>query len=302
MRLDEPVTATVTDDVYVGDSLAIPAGSKIAGHVTSLTRPPADTRVRDASGGDFTPKDVATIRFDTLTLPDQSKKTVAAQSVSVTDAPAASAGQWLKEYILGQLPYHRRYVHKGAEYVVTLIEPLTIGADAEVRLKPDTTYRVRLARAIDSSSARADEHIRVIVDQPFAGHVEGQELDGTIARVTRAGAMHRQGRIELLVDGMRGIVTIPDSKWRFALPMLAAGALPAARDADRGHVGNFFGRSGAGWSGFEMIGAAISETSGPVALGFGAWGLARGLWINVFSKGHDVVLSPNTIIDLSSPP
>jgi hypothetical protein len=49
-----------------------------------------------------------------------------------------------------------------------------------------------------------------------------------------------------------------------------------------------------------MIGGAIAQASAPLAIGFGSWGVARGLWINVFSKGHDVVVPANTLLVLTA--
>jgi hypothetical protein len=184
-----------------------------------------------------------------------------------------------------------------------MIEPLTLRADAQ----PAADRRVRIVRLvtpIDSADAQPGTPVRVVVDRPFVDHrgvtlPEGTTLDGTIARVTRAGAMHRQGRVEIAIVGLRAVATTADSKWRFALPVLALGALAGAPDGDRGHLANFLGRGGAGWSGFEMIGGAIAQASGPVAIGFGVWGVARGLWINVFSSGHDFVLPANTVLVLT---
>ena len=293
-----PVVATVVDPVIVAGRVAVPAGAAVSGRVVSIVRPPAGRRVRDASGGDFTSRDTALVQFDTLTLADGTQKRILSRPDAGRDGPAAGKREWLKEYVLGQLPYHRRYVHAGAEYTVTLVEPVSVDIgtdDRSVRLEPNATsgpIHAQLLTSLDSSTAGRGDAVRVMIDDRI--------VEGTVTDVRRAGFMHRHGRLEVAIDGRTGVVTVPDSRWRFALPMLAIGAMPAARDADRGHLGNVLGRGGAGWSGFEMIGAAISQASGPAALGFGAWGVARGIWINVLGRGRDVVLPADTIVDLSS--
>ncbi|HZP48146.1 MAG TPA: hypothetical protein VFB07_06420 [Vicinamibacterales bacterium] len=52
-------------------------------------------------------------------------------------------------------------------------------------------------------------------------------------------------------------------------------------------------------SGFLAIGAAIAQASEPVALGFGAWGLARSAWVNVPRTGRNVVLPEGSIVLLA---
>jgi len=299
------VTVTVAEPVYVRDRIAIPAGTTMTGRVAALRRPTASGRLRDAGGGDFTSHDVAVLRFDTLTLAGGIEKPIVTTVDAGRDHAAATAGQWLKEYVLGQLPTHRRYMHAGADYTVTLVEPLILRGGALPAADTQPRAIVRLLTPIDSSRAQPGTPVRVVVDRPFvdrrgAAIVEGTTLDGTITRVTRAGTLHRQGRVEIAIDGMRAVATIADSKWRFALPVLALGALAGAPDGDRGHLANFLGRGGAGWSGFEMIGGAIAQASAPLAIGFGSWGVARGLWINVFSKGHDVVVPANTLLVLTA--
>jgi hypothetical protein len=311
--VNERVTATIVDPVYVGDRVAIPSGAPIAGRIVAVQMPSSTTRVRDAGGGDFTAHDVAVLRFDTLTLGDGRRIPIATTVDAGRDHAAASAGQWVKEYVLGQLPVHRRYVHAGAEYTVTLVEPVTVDADGTTVVRQQLRsgrrsvgrVRARLVTPLDSAAATRGMPVRVIVTEPFVDRrgttvLEGTTLDGTIIAVTHAGGMHRHGRLEFEIGGMRGVATIEDSKWRFALPILAAWALSGAPDRDRGHLGNFLGRGGAGWSGFEMIGGAIGQASGPIAIGFGAWGVARGIWINVLSKGHDVVLPANSLVELTA--
>jgi hypothetical protein len=309
--MDMAVTATVVEPVYVRDRIAIAAGTRVSGRIFAFEALSPATRARDASGGDFTRRDVPVLQFDTLTFADGRRKPIVTTVDEGRDHAAAGVREWMKEYALGQLPVHRRYIHAGAEYIVTLVEPVSIDTPPAALVVPQNQdergrVRARLVTPIDSATAKPGMPVRVIVTQPFVDRdggtvLEGTPLEGTITSVTRAGAMHRQGRVQFEIEGRTGVATVGDSKWRFALPVLAAWALTGAPDGDRGHLGNFLGRGGAGWSGFEMIGGAVSQASGPIAIGFGLWGLARGLWINVLRNGRDVVLPANTLVEVRPP-
>ncbi len=66
----QPITAKLIEPVYAGEALAIPAGSTIKGHVSSISKAPMRKRTRRLLNGDFTPPKTARVTFDQLVLSD----------------------------------------------------------------------------------------------------------------------------------------------------------------------------------------------------------------------------------------
>src|ERR1700716_4414874 len=66
----EPITAKLVEPVYSGTTLAIPEGSTITGHVSSVYTAPLKKRARRLLSGDFTPPRIANVTFDHVILPD----------------------------------------------------------------------------------------------------------------------------------------------------------------------------------------------------------------------------------------
>ncbi len=65
-----PITAKLVQPVYAGTTLAIPEGSTIKGHLSSVSTAPFKKRARRLLGGDFTPPRTANVTFDQVILPD----------------------------------------------------------------------------------------------------------------------------------------------------------------------------------------------------------------------------------------
>src|SRR5712672_3449288 len=68
----EPITAKLVEPVYAGTTLAIPEGSTIKGHVSSVSTTPLNKRAGRLLRGDFTPPRTANVTFDHVILPDGS--------------------------------------------------------------------------------------------------------------------------------------------------------------------------------------------------------------------------------------
>src|ERR1700736_6641808 len=66
----EPITAKLVDPVYAGTTLAIPQGSTIKGHVSSVSTAALNKRAGRLLRGDFTPPRTANVTFDQVILPD----------------------------------------------------------------------------------------------------------------------------------------------------------------------------------------------------------------------------------------
>src|SRR5258707_6669119 len=66
----EPITARLVEPVYAGTTLAIPEGSTIKGHVSSVSTAPLNKRAGRLLSGDFTPPRTANVTFDHVILSD----------------------------------------------------------------------------------------------------------------------------------------------------------------------------------------------------------------------------------------
>src|SRR5258708_1914124 len=66
----QPITAKLLEPVYAGEDLAIPAGSTMKGHVSSITTVPMRKRTGRLLAGDFTPPKIAHVTFDQIVLSD----------------------------------------------------------------------------------------------------------------------------------------------------------------------------------------------------------------------------------------
>ena len=68
-KAGEPITARLVEPVYIGTSLAIPRGSTVQGHVSSVSTAPLNKRTGRLLSGDFTPPQTANVTFDQTALP-----------------------------------------------------------------------------------------------------------------------------------------------------------------------------------------------------------------------------------------
>jgi hypothetical protein len=302
---NEAIAAVLVDPIYVRDRVAVAAGAGLRGRVEP--RGAASTRdtVAAAAGGDLTPPLGARVHFDQLEPSSQAAIHIVATATVAADDPPPSTSEWAKDYLLTQLPYHRRYVHRGAVLTMTFVEPVTIDRVPELASPMSGAVPARLLTALDSSAAAVGDTVRVALLAPLRGSdgavttPEGTVVTGTVTRVSRAKAFGRGGRIDLRVDAGSSSTARSDPPIRFIWPPLAALALVSARDPATPGQSTFWGRAGAGWSGFLVIGAAVAQVSEPVALGLGAWGLVHTTWINVLRKGRDVVMPADSIVLLS---
>src|SRR5260370_14484742 len=69
-KAGEPITAKLVEPLYIGTTLAIPKGTTIQGHVSSVSTAPLSKRTGRLLRGDFTPPRAANVTFDQLVLSD----------------------------------------------------------------------------------------------------------------------------------------------------------------------------------------------------------------------------------------
>ena len=302
----ELLTATLVDSIYVRDRIVVASGATVSGRLEKVRGKTTREQAAAMAGGDLTPAIGARVHFDFLTPANAPPVPISAAAVIDVDEPAPTTGEWVKDYLLTQLPYHRRYAHRGAVLTMTFVEPASI-AEAAMPAPPAVspaarTVPARLLTAIDTASASAGDTVRAALLAPVRaadGTIaapEGTIVSGTVASVSRGRAFDRGGRVTIRLDQFSATESRGDPPIRFIWPPLATLALVGARDPASPDQSTFWGRSGAGWSGFLVVGALVAQVSESTAIGFGVWGLVHSTWINVLRRGRDVVLPADSIV------
>src|SRR5882757_4218338 len=230
-KVGQPITAKLLEPVYAGETLAIPAGSTVKGHVSSISKVPMHKRVGRLLDGDFTPPKIAHVTFDQLVLSDgsvvpvHSDSTVGigrvANSRYLPKAQRPGVRQKLKsamaplkepnklqrlgEAAVTSLPYHPEYIDQGTVFDTALLEPVSLLA--EVPPTPVSTQiasdylNLHLLTPISSNTSVAGAQIEAVVSQPYyqADHQllypAGTILTGTVQKASSAGWMKKNGSI-----------------------------------------------------------------------------------------------------------
>jgi len=87
-KSDEPITAKLVEPVYAGTTIAIPEGSTVKGHVSSISSAPR--RKGQLLRGDFTRPRTAQVTFDKVILPDGTAVEIHTDStIGVSDVKTA---------------------------------------------------------------------------------------------------------------------------------------------------------------------------------------------------------------------
>ncbi len=227
----EPITAKLVEAVYAGTTLAIPEGSMIKGHVSSVFTAPLKKRARRLLGGDFTPPRTANVTFDHVILPDGTALQVhtdttvgisgmqtaqylpRAQRPGIRQKLRNAANplrgpnklQRLRQAAITSLPYHPEYIDQGTIFDATLIEPIrtpTPVQPAETRASIGDSYlHLRLLTPLTSERMARGALIEAAVSRPYysSDHVllypAGTKLEGTVTKVVAAGWMKKNGAL-----------------------------------------------------------------------------------------------------------
>jgi hypothetical protein len=142
-------------------------------------------------------------------------------------------------------------------------------------------------------------NLRPAAPRPPAQQV-AMKIQGTLD------AAEGSGPASIKVDSEGG-VQAQESKTRFIAPVVSLLIASRAADNDAGHhhdagtasaEGNISGRTLAGFSGFGMLGGAISQSSRYVGMAFGYWGLALSVYTSVIAKGGEVRFDKNAMLDI----
>lgn len=168
MRAGMEIRGHLLYPIYVDNTLAIPQGTTVLGHVDNL-QPDRPRRIDAMLGGDFTPFRTPIVRFTALKFPDGTTLPLATSEASV-GAPVYRAvaperakggivGQQFKagldaargdlawfiapgkgdrflQWIYSQIPYHPQRIAKDTAWTVELIQPVNVPPPTEAPVPP----------------------------------------------------------------------------------------------------------------------------------------------------------------------
>src|SRR6266481_4804308 len=227
----QPITAKLLEPVYAGEDLAIPAGSTIKGHVSSISTAPMRKRAGRLLSGDFTPPKTAHVTFDQIVLSDGTTVPIHSDSAVGIGRVASSRYlpkaerpgmrkklkgamaplrepnkmQRLGEAVVTSLPYHPEYIDQGTVFDTALLAPVTVlvpvqANTASPQIASDYLH-LHLLTPVNSSTSTAGTQIEAVVSQPYykADHQllypAGTRITGTVQKASSARWMKRNGSI-----------------------------------------------------------------------------------------------------------
>lgn len=227
----ELVTAKLVEPVYAGTMLAIPEGSTVNGHVSSVSTAPLRKRARRLLSGDFTPPRIASVTFDNVILPDGTALQIRTDTtVGIRDMQAAqylpksqrpgirqklkdaakplrepNKLQRLRQAAITSLPYHPEYLDQGTIFDATLLDHIQTPPSlepAEVHLPLGDNYlHLHLLTPLKSEMISRGAAIEAAVSRPYynSDHIllypAGTKLEGTVTKAVAAGWMKKNGAL-----------------------------------------------------------------------------------------------------------
>jgi hypothetical protein len=223
----EPITAKLVEPVYAGTSIAIPEGSTIKGHVSSISTAPR--RKAQILRGDFTRPRTARVTFDNVIFPDGTAVPIHTDTtIGVADVKMAqylpksqrpsvrqkmkdaakpifepNKLQRLSQAAVTSLPYHPEYFDQGTIFDATLLDavetPSSVDQAEANSLLGDGYLHVRLLTPLNSGMSATGSPIEAVVHRPYynSDHVllypAGTKLEGTVTKAVAAGWMKKNG-------------------------------------------------------------------------------------------------------------
>src|SRR3982074_2203364 len=231
-KIGQPVTAKLLEPVYAGESLAVPAGATIKGHVSAITTVPMRKRAGRMLGGDFTPPKTAHVEFDQLVFSDGTTVPIHTDSVvglgRVANSrylPAAQRPgsfkklegaatapfrvpqklQRLGEAVVASLPYHPEYIDQGTVFDTALLESVSVHLSVEPNAAPAQLasgyLHLPLLTAIDSGTSLAGAPIEAVVSEPYYQgdhqlmYPAGTRITGTVQKASPTRWMKKNGSV-----------------------------------------------------------------------------------------------------------
>src|SRR6267143_1874398 len=223
----EPITAKLVELVYAGTTIAIPEGSTVKGHVSSISSAPRHKG--QLLRGDFTRPRTANVTFDSVILPNgralpihtdstigvsdvktaqylpKSQRPGVRQKIKDAAKPLSEPNklQRLSQAAVTSLPYHHEYISQGTIFAATLLDlgtPL-IDQTEITSLLGDNYLHIRLLTPLNSGMSAAGTAIEAVMPRPYYNqeHVllypAGTKLEGTVTRAIAAGWMKKNGEL-----------------------------------------------------------------------------------------------------------
>jgi hypothetical protein len=231
-KAGQPITAKLVEPVYIGTMLAIPEGSTVKGHLSSVSTTPLSKRTGRLLSGDFTPPKIANVTFDHLILSDgtslpihtdttvgisgvktvqylpKSQRPGVRQKMKDAAQPLREPNrlQRLGEAAITSLPYHPEYLDQGTIFDAALLDsvrtPMPVQPVADIhRPIGDNYLRLRLLTPLKSQMIAHGASIEAAVSQPYynSDHVllypAGTKLQGIVSKATHADWMKKNGTL-----------------------------------------------------------------------------------------------------------
>jgi type IV secretory pathway VirB10-like protein len=232
LRITKPgelITAKLVEPVYAGTTIAIPEGSTIKGHVSSISSTPR--RKAQILRGDLTRPRTAHVTFDDVIFPDGTAVRIRTDTtIGVTDVktaqylPKSQRPGWrqkikdaakplsetnklqrLSQAAVTTLPYHPEYLDQGTIFDATLLDAVgtpVVGDQAKARpLHSDNYLHIRLLTPMNSGMSADGSAIEAVVPRPYYNqdyvllYPAGTKLEGTVTKATAAGWMKKNGEL-----------------------------------------------------------------------------------------------------------
>src|SRR6202045_1058009 len=223
----EPITAKLVEPGYAGTTVAIPEGSTVKGHVSSISSAPRHKG--QLLRGDFTRPRTANVTFDSVIFPDgtvlpihtgatigisnvktaqylpKSERPGVRQKMKDAAKPLSEPNklQRLSQAAVTSLPYHPDYLSQGTVFDATLLQAVETPSSvdqAETHSPPDDGYlHVRLLTPLNSAMSAAGSPIEAVVPRPYYNkdhvlvYTPGTKLEGTVTKTVAAGWMKKNG-------------------------------------------------------------------------------------------------------------
>jgi hypothetical protein len=231
-KAGEPITAKLVEPLYIGTTLAIPKGTTIQGHVSTVSIAPLSKRAGRLLRGDFTPPRTANVTFDHLVFSDGMSLPIhTATSIGISGVRTAKylpksqrpgVRQKLKDATeplrepnklqrlgaaaITSLPYHPEYLDQGTIFDAALLDSITTpipvqnGDDANPQ-SGENYLRLRLLTPLKSQMIARGASVEAAVSQPYydSEHVllfpAGTMLEGTVSKAKSADWMKKNGAL-----------------------------------------------------------------------------------------------------------
>lgn len=226
-KAGESITAKLVEPVYAGTAIAIPEGSTIKGHVSSISSAPRHKG--QILRGDFTRPRTAHVTFDHVTFPNGTAVQIRTDAtIGVSDVQTAqylpksqrpgvrqkmkdatkplfepNKLQRLSQAAVTSLPYHPEYLDQGTTFDATLLDaidaPSPVAQAETPSLLGDSYLHIRLLTPVNSGMSADGAAIEAVVPRPYYNqdHVllypAGTKLEGTVTRAIAAGWMKKNG-------------------------------------------------------------------------------------------------------------